>query len=126
MAQLPTLKDGSKSEAVKGLKNALMHRLGDFHLFDRPLGEDFGPKTDKAVRDFQRSNHLDVDGIVGPKTWVALSVHLVQSGETLSKIADKYFGDPDAWHSIFDLNTELLGDPDKIRPGQVLTLPPGC
>ncbi len=126
MAELPTLKNGSKSEAVKGLKNALMTRSGDFHLFDRPLSEDFGPKTDKAVRSFQHSAGLDADGIVGPKTWGALSVHLVQSGETLSRIAEQYFGDPNAWHPIFDLNQELLTDPDKIFPGQVLVLPEGC
>jgi hypothetical protein len=33
---------------------------------------DFGPKTDKAVRDFQRLNGLVVDGIVGPRTMAKL------------------------------------------------------
>jgi len=32
----------------------------------------FGVKTDAAVRAFQRDNGLDVDGIVGPKTWAKL------------------------------------------------------
>lgn len=32
----------------------------------------FGPNTQQAVRDFQTSNLLDVDGIVGPDTWDAL------------------------------------------------------
>lgn len=32
----------------------------------------FGVKTEKAVREYQSANGLQVDGIVGPKTWGAL------------------------------------------------------
>lgn len=32
----------------------------------------FGPLTKEAVRDFQGSNGLTVDGIIGPQTWAAL------------------------------------------------------
>jgi len=94
MTQLPTLKNGSKSGAVKGLKNALMVRLDEFDLFDRPLSEDFGPKTEHAVTSFQSGASLDVDGIVGPITWKALDVVLVEPGDTLSGIAEAKLGVP--------------------------------
>lgn len=34
----------------------------------------FGPMTEAKVRDFQRSNGLVPDGIVGPKTWKTLAI----------------------------------------------------
>jgi peptidoglycan hydrolase-like protein with peptidoglycan-binding domain len=35
----------------------------------------FGAATDAAVRALQREQQLQVDGVVGPYTWNALSVH---------------------------------------------------
>jgi len=32
----------------------------------------FGPETEAAVREFQRRNGLEVDGIVEPITWACL------------------------------------------------------
>jgi peptidoglycan hydrolase-like protein with peptidoglycan-binding domain len=34
----------------------------------------FGPETVRAVRHFQASHHLAVDGVVGPQTWSALGI----------------------------------------------------
>ena len=34
-----------------------------------------GPKSKKAIEDFQKANGLKVDGKVGPKTWEAMSKH---------------------------------------------------
>jgi nucleoid-associated protein YgaU len=50
-------------------------------------------------------------------------VHEVQSGETLSAIAKKYYGDANAYNRIFEANRPMLGDPDEIYPGQVLVIP---
>lgn len=40
-----------------------------------------GPKSKKAIEDFQSANGLKVDGKVGPKTWEALSKHLAVAAE---------------------------------------------
>ena len=115
----PTLKKGSKGEAVEGLQNALNQRG---HHVGHVDGQ-FGSATEDAVKQFQHDSGLDADGIVGPHTWGALCVHLVQPGDTLSEIAEHRLGHSNRFHEIFDLNTDLLSDPDKISPGQVLTLP---
>ena len=57
----PTLKKGSKGEAVKGLQNAL--RVRSHHV---EIDGIFGPATEAAVRQFQRDAGLAEDGIVGP------------------------------------------------------------
>jgi len=49
--------------------------------------------------------------------------HTVESGESLSLIAKKYYGDAMKYNSIFEANQPLLTSPDKIYPGQVLRIP---
>ena len=49
--------------------------------------------------------------------------YVVQSGDTLSKIAEKYYGDASLYTKIFQANRDVLSDPNKIRPGQKLRIP---
>ncbi|WP_310554881.1 peptidoglycan-binding protein LysM [Flavobacterium sp.] len=49
--------------------------------------------------------------------------HTVVSGDWLSKIADKYYGDAQKYDVIFEANKPMLEHPDKIYPGQVLRIP---
>ena len=117
----PTLKQGSKGDAVKGLQNALTARGYDPGAVDGI----FGRATTDSVKQFQSDSGLDDDGIAGPNTWQALNVYVVQSGDTLSEIAEQQLGRADSWPDIFELNRALISDPDKISAGQVLALPLG-
>ena len=49
--------------------------------------------------------------------------YTVKSGDTLSKIAKDFYGDPMKYPVIFEANTPMLSDPDKIYPGQTLRIP---
>lgn len=49
--------------------------------------------------------------------------HVVKSGESLSKIAKHYYGDPMKYKQIFQANTTILNNPDVIYPEQVLVIP---
>jgi nucleoid-associated protein YgaU len=47
----------------------------------------------------------------------------VQPGDTLSKIAELYYGNAKEYNRIFEANRDKLQDPDKIQAGQTLTIP---
>ena len=49
--------------------------------------------------------------------------HTVVSGDNLSKIAKKFYGDANKYPVIFEANKPMLSHPDKIYPGQVLRIP---
>jgi len=53
----------------------------------------------------------------------APSMYTVKAGDTLSAIAARFYGDPSKYPVIFRAN-RILTNPNHIRPGQVLTIPP--
>jgi peptidoglycan hydrolase-like protein with peptidoglycan-binding domain len=71
---MPVLKRGAKGDVVRNLQTVLT--MGAFELWKTtPQGVDgdFGGNTETSVRAFQTWARIDVDGIVGPQTWDALS-----------------------------------------------------
>ena len=56
------LKKGSRGDDVKAVQTAL-------HCYPDGI---YGDLTTEAVREFQKANNLEVDGIVGRQTWNAL------------------------------------------------------
>jgi LysM repeat protein len=49
----------------------------------------------------------------------------VQSGDTLSGIADRFYGSYGDWQWLYEQNTATVSDPNLIYPGQVLQVPYG-
>lgn len=50
--------------------------------------------------------------------------YVVVKGDTLAKIADRFYGDRSKWPRIYDANRKVIGkDPTLIKPGQTLTIP---
>jgi 5'-nucleotidase / UDP-sugar diphosphatase len=49
----------------------------------------------------------------------------VQSGDTLLSIAEQFYGDATRWRPIYDANKDTIGaDPDKLKLGMKLKIPP--
>jgi nucleoid-associated protein YgaU len=52
-------------------------------------------------------------------------IYEVNWRDTLSGIADFFYGRASAWQTIYRANRGVIGsNPDLIRPGQRLTIPP--
>lgn len=49
--------------------------------------------------------------------------YTVQAGDTLSKIANIFYGNPNDYNRIFEANRDKLKNPDQIQVGQQLTIP---
>lgn len=49
--------------------------------------------------------------------------YTVVSGDSLSKIAQREYGDANKWRTIFEANKDQINDPDLIHPGQTLRIP---
>jgi LysM repeat protein len=52
------------------------------------------------------------------------TTYTVQAGDSLSSIAEKFYGDGSQWTKIYEANKQVIGpNPNNIRPGMVLTIP---
>src|ERR671932_1236731 len=105
-------------------------------IMDKIFDKDDDKEKDKKKADFSdvnasaapaaRADFSDVQSsssTTAPRTYEQQKTYTVVSGDTLSKIAKREYGDPEKWHAIYQANRDKIGNPDLIYPGQVLTLP---
>ena len=52
-----------------------------------------------------------------------VQTYIVQPGDTLSKISQRFYGVASRYMKIFEANRDQLTDPNKIQPGQRLKIP---
>jgi nucleoid-associated protein YgaU len=52
------------------------------------------------------------------------ALYEVKAGDNLSQIARHFYGQANQWKAIFEANRDQLSDPDRIKPGQMLQIPP--
>ncbi|MGD8896590.1 MAG: LysM peptidoglycan-binding domain-containing protein [Acidobacteriota bacterium] len=74
-------------------------------------------RLDAKHADIAADIRIDASLPVRPK------IYEVVGGDTLSKIAKKYYGDATKYMKIFEANKDQLKDPDKIQVGQKLKIP---
>lgn len=50
--------------------------------------------------------------------------YTVKAGDTLSSIAARFYGDASKWRVIYEANRAQLSDPNALKIGAVLKIPP--
>lgn len=66
----------------------------------------------------------DFSNVQSGSSSTAEKIYEVKSGDSLSKIAKREYGNANEWNRIFEANRDILKDPNKIYPGQKLKIPP--
>lgn len=109
------------------LVELLQSTLRELGYYNGAIDGIFGFQTYNAVQRFQTQYGLTVDGIVGPKTWDALSpyidgylIHTIREGDTFYKIANMHSSTVEA---IQTANPDL--DPDNLQIGETVVVPIG-
>lgn len=100
------------------------------------VAEDAGKLKMKGTAPYQLEKNLvwdKIKTISGWETEMAVDirvektdlygVYTVQSGDTLSKIAKQHLGSPNKYMDIFNINKDVLKNPDLIKVGQQLKIP---
>jgi nucleoid-associated protein YgaU len=49
--------------------------------------------------------------------------YTVVKGDSLSKLAKRFYGDAQQWHKIYEANRDQIKNPDLIYPGQTFRIP---
>jgi len=71
------------------------------------------------VRAAAVTEQAQTDAVIRPIT----RTYTVRSGDTLSAIAERFYGNPGRWQWIFQANRSKISDPNSIYVGEKLVIP---
>jgi len=60
-----------------------------------------------------------------PEANLSFEKYTVAKNDTLQKISQKFYGTTKRWMKIYEANKDVLHGPNKLYPGQVLSIPSG-
>ncbi len=67
--------------------------------------------------------HLSVKPKPQPEPEPEFTFYEIKPGDSLSKIAKRFYGDALKWPTLFEANKEVIQNPDLIYPGQKIRVP---
>lgn len=119
-----TVQQDGKVFKIHGQADSIAAKQEAFRRITDAVGDSSGVVNFIEVSD-ERTGQVRAAGMDPLKvgTTTGGRTHLVKKGETLSHIAQKYYGKASQYNKIFEANRDQLNDPDKIREGQTLRIP---
>lgn len=75
------------------------------------------------VGNLQGVSQVNAANLKAPETAGKVEYYVIKSGDTLSAIAQKFYGKASAYPRIFEANREVIKNPDLIYPGQKIRIP---
>ena len=61
------------------------------------------------------------DAPADPAPVLSADQYVIVPGDTLSEIAERY-GIEGGWQALYEMNRDVIEDPDLIYPGEIITL----
>ena len=72
----------SSATTTEPTAQEIQQALHNANLYSGKIDGSLGPRTKKAIKDFQEQNGLKADGKIGKKTWVKLQPFLTKEAQT--------------------------------------------
>ncbi len=128
---------GSKEEAPKKIKEHIeednpgveglevnMDENGTVSLSGKASSKEAMEKAVLMAGNIEGVSNVDVSNLEAPdeESEVKVEYYIIQKGDTLWKIAEKFYGNGAKYTKIVEDNKEVIKDPDKIFPGQKIRI----
>jgi nucleoid-associated protein YgaU len=126
------LRDGNGAELVQVTITAGgMGTWGNYSVALDPSGIPPTPHGTLEVFEFSAKDGSEINKVVVPiifgralvDPYHGFAQHTVVAGNTLSNIAQEWYGNAGLWNRIFEANRNQIANPNLIYPGQVLRIP---
>lgn len=122
-AQAAAIEDDLKKSGIPGADKVKVEVNGDKVVVTGDgLTQEEKEKIIVAAGNVKGISSVD-DKITVTSVAVEARFYTVVSGDTLSAIAKKEYGNANDYNKIFEANKPMLSHPDKIYPGQKLRIP---
>ncbi len=125
--KLEQLLQGGAPLAAKAQDNQQNNALNDNSLkaliasTEDPIGHDIDMPTETAPQEMQSTTVQEVQQPAPQKA--APKTYVIQKGDTLSKISQKFYGTTKKWKSIYEANRDRINNINNLKVGTQIVIP---